>query len=124
MLATVTDKTYHNEFKPQVYLSGSVHGDERLGPNIVTYLAEYLVSNYKSDPFVKKLLQQRTILITPFVNAQGYFRNRRKEESDTGMLVDINRDFPYNREKDDYSCYRSVGARATLKIFQNNLIAG
>lgn len=73
---------------------------------------------------MKKLLQQREILIAPFVNAQGYFRNEREEITDLGFAADINRDFPYNRKEGDYECFTTVGARATFKIFQNNLIIG
>ena len=55
-------------------------------------------------------------------NAQGYYHNRREEQTDTNMFVDINRDFPYNRL--DSNCFLSVAARAIFKIFQNNLIYG
>lgn len=42
--------------KVQVYLSGNLHGDEQLGPNVLTYLIEYLVENYETNDFVKQLL--------------------------------------------------------------------
>ena len=124
IMATITDNTVHNDHKPQVLLSGAVHGNERLGPNIVTYFAEYLLYNYQSKPFIKKLLQEREIIITPFFNAQGYHYNKRTESTDLGDNIDINRDFPYNRESGDFKWFSSVGARAALKIFQNNLIVG
>ena len=55
-------------------------------------------------------------------NAQGYYHNRREERTDTGLFVDINRDFPYNRI--DNNCFVSAASRAIFKIFQNNLIYG
>ena len=36
--------------KMQVYISGTLHGDERIGPQVAYYLMEYLVSNYNTDP--------------------------------------------------------------------------
>lgn len=36
--------------KLQVYISGTLHGDERIGPQVAYYLMEYLVSNYHTDP--------------------------------------------------------------------------
>ena len=124
IMATITDNSVHNDHKPQVLLSGAVHGNERLGPNIVAYFAEYLLHNYQRNSFVKKLLQEREIIITPFFNAQGYHYNKRTETTDTGEEIDINRDFPYNRDEGDFAWFSSAGARATLKIFQNNLIVG
>lgn len=103
VMATITDNSVHNDHKPQVLLSGAVHGDERLGPNIVMYFAEYLLYNYKSKPSIRKLLQEREIIIVPFFNPQGYHYDRRTEMTDIGENIDINRDFPYNRFKGDFS---------------------
>ena len=36
--------------KVQVYISGTLHGDELIGPQVAYYLMEYLVSNYQTDP--------------------------------------------------------------------------
>lgn len=123
-MINLTDSTYHNDYKPQVYFSGTVHGNERLGANVATYMIEYLLQNYGTDPFVTQLLREREILITPFVNAQGYFANRRSELTDIGEFFDINRDFPYNRESGDMECLSTIGARATVQIFRNNFIIG
>lgn len=38
------------------------------------------------------------------------------------MISILFRDFPYNREDDDFKWFSTVGARATFKIFQDNLI--
>lgn len=84
-----------------MYFSGTVHGNERLGANVATYLIEYMTSNYGSDPWVTQLLREREILITPFVNPSGYASNKREELADDNNYYDINRDFPYNRENGD-----------------------
>jgi hypothetical protein len=122
ILVNLTDRSYHNPNKPQVYFSGTVHGNERLGANVATYLIEYMTSNYGSDPWITQLLREREILITPFVNPSGYASNKREELADDNKYYDINRDFPYNRENGDNSWFSTIGARATLKIFSNNLI--
>ena len=69
-------------------------------------------------------MREREILITPFVNAQGYNANKREELTDNGEYYDINRDFPYNRPDGDNKWYSTVGARATSQIFRNNLLVG
>ena len=121
-LVTISDFNSTNKHKPQVYLSGNLHGDEKLGPLVLTYLAEYLVSNFTSNQDVKRLLQNREILMTPVTNAQGYHYDRRTEKVNGSMYVDINRDFPYNRN--DKECFSSVASRVVLKIFQQNNILG
>ena len=40
-------------------------------------------------------------------NAWGYFHNKREEMNDLGIEVDINRDFPFNRQ--DNQCYSGLG---------------
>ena len=54
-IVTLSDFDYkpsHQEEgdKVQVYISGTLHGDERIGPQVAYYLMEYLVSNYQTDP--------------------------------------------------------------------------
>ena len=48
-IVTITDFKTSSENKVQVYISGSMQGNERLGPAITFYLIEYLVSNFKKD---------------------------------------------------------------------------
>ena len=91
ILVRITDSGYENPNKSQIYISGAVHGNERIGPHVVAYLSDYLVKNYHTDAFVRRLLQEREILMTPFVNPSGYANNRREELADDGMFYDINR---------------------------------
>lgn len=85
----------------QVYISGALHGDERLGPHASYYLIELLVTGYGIDPYITNLLKTREIIITPMTNAPGFNFNQREERmAGVGLnyakSVDINRDFPYN----------------------------
>jgi hypothetical protein len=45
-IVTITDNQFPSEDKVQVYISGTLHGDERIGPHAAYYLIEYLVNNY------------------------------------------------------------------------------
>lgn len=56
-------------------------------------------------------------------NAQGYFYNTRHETNDLRSKIDINRDFPFNREKDN-KCFSSLAARVVSKIMTENIIVG
>jgi hypothetical protein len=71
-----------------------VHGDERVGPNVVIETAELLLKNYDSNPWITYLLNHRVIVITPTTNSFGYHNNIR-EEIFHQKLIDPNRDFPY-----------------------------
>ncbi len=62
-----------------MYISGAVHGNERIGPNVAYYLIEFLASNFGVDPEITYLLKNREILITPMTNAIGYYGNEREE---------------------------------------------
>jgi predicted deacylase len=56
-IVTVTDFSSKSVTeKPQVYISGTLHGDEVIGPQAAYYLLEYLLSNYQVDPQVTHLL--------------------------------------------------------------------
>lgn len=54
---TISDFRSNNGPKIQVYLSGTIHGDEQLGPNALTYLAEYLVTNFEHSQDIQNLLR-------------------------------------------------------------------
>ena len=68
-IVTVTDHETGPEDKVQVFISGCMRGDSRVGPNIAYYLIEYLASNFNRDPQITYLLQHREIIITPMTNA-------------------------------------------------------
>ena len=78
-IVTITDFKTSSENKVQVYVSGSLQGNERLGPVITVNLIEYLVSNFKKDVTITYLLQTREIIITPMTNAYGYAKKTLKE---------------------------------------------
>lgn len=52
-----------------MYLSGEIHGDERIGPNSVIELADILLSEYGKNPWITYLVNNRIIVLTPMTNA-------------------------------------------------------
>ena len=101
-IVTLTDRSVPAKDKVQVYISGALHGNERIGPHASFYLIEYMASNYGKDPYLTNLLKTREIIITPMTNAYGFSHNKREEKTilagtEKSKLFDPNRDFPYNQ---------------------------
>ena len=82
--------------RPEVFFSGSVHGNERVGPTATIELARLLLENYNygQNSWLKHLVDTRIIFIMPCANALGYYQNKREENG-----IDPNRDFPYGKFK-------------------------
>mmetsp|Transcript_34259 Transcript_34259/g.25328 ORF Transcript_34259/g.25328 Transcript_34259/m.25328 type:complete len:154 (-) Transcript_34259:1653-2114(-) len=112
-VVTISDFQDGARDKVEVYISGTLHGDERVGPHVAYYLIEYLLTNFDVDYEITNLLKHREIVITPMTNAVGYYFNERTErinkdhpdfkankgktpDSKSASKYDINRDFPYN----------------------------
>lgn len=114
-IVTITDFSVSAENKVQVFIGGSLHGEERLGSHIAYYLIEYLVTNFNRDVYITHLLQTREIVVVPIPNAYGYAHKQWKERTVTDgslRLVDRDptRDFPYNIEPN--RCLNTVAARS------------
>eukprot|EP00924_Labyrinthula_sp_SR-Ha-C_P013037 snap_masked-scaffold_12-processed-gene-7.39-mRNA-1 protein AED:0.42 eAED:0.42 QI:0/0/0/0.5/1/1/2/0/530 len=100
---------------PQVFFSGAVHGNERVGPSSTIYFIELMLELSQKNKWINYLLNNRLIIILPFPNALGYFENVREENR-----VDPNRDFPFdNPEKE---CLRTSAAKAIHAVFDQHLI--
>ena len=96
--------------RPEVFFSGCLHGNERIGPPTLTELALLLVENHNAvgasqNVWLKRLVDTRVIYMMPTTNALGYEQNRREENG-----IDPNRDFAYGElcvreiEKEESSC--------------------
>lgn len=105
--------------RPEVFFSGCLHGDERVGPTaLVEYmklLTEAHASN--SNAWLKMLVDTRSIYIMPMTNALGYFQNRRTENG-----IDPNRDFPIDLPGPvSDRCMQSITARAVNELFREHM---
>ncbi len=52
---------------------GGIHGDEKIGPNVVINIAEYLLENFGVDEYLTYLVQNRYIILYPMSNPSGYY---------------------------------------------------
>jgi hypothetical protein len=102
---------------PQIYFSGCLHGDERVGPVVVTELATYLCNEYSKNSWIKNIVDNHLIIITPTTNAQGY-NNYKREEKNSHSSIDPNRDFPFDNKN---KCGESLTSQVIIKLFQNYL---
>jgi len=117
-IMTLTEFSTLENSRPQVFFSGAVHGDEVVGPNAVAYLASYLLKNYRKDPWITYLLQNRVIVIMPAANANGFYNDYREEFYEQ-TSIDPNRDFPYNLDEQQ-KCMESLAARSILHVFKEH----
>ncbi len=117
-IVTLTEFATYSPDRPQVFLSGAVHGNEVIGPNAVSYLAGYLLRGYGNDRWLTHMLQTRVIVILPAANAQGYMDDMREERVGKRSF-DPNRDFPY--DQDETTCMNTVVARSILKVFRDHM---
>mmetsp|Transcript_28576 Transcript_28576/g.44734 ORF Transcript_28576/g.44734 Transcript_28576/m.44734 type:complete len:537 (-) Transcript_28576:382-1992(-) len=99
---------------PEVFFSGTLHGNERIGPTAVTEFATYLLEMYNFDTWAKRLVDTRAITIVPAANAVGYAHNTREEEG-----IDANRDFAWNQ--DSGHCFKTIAARSINELWREHL---
>ena len=107
--------TYEQEKKtrPQVYMSGELHGDERVGPHAVVELAKILLES--ENPWIRRLVNTRSILLTPITNSIGFDRNTREENS-----IDPNRDYPIDQASS--GCMKAIASRIANEIYRTHMI--
>lgn len=132
----MTNFQYESYSKEIIFISGNLHGDEVLGPNILTEFAIEICEMINTQEglnlypyiWIDELLKRRRIFFTPMTNSQGYFNNNR-EEIINNIPIDPNRDFPFNTfiskdiNKDEYDeCMKTIAARTVNEIFLYSLI--
>ena len=103
---------------PHIYFSGCLHGDERVGPVVVTELASYLCNEYSKNSWIKHLVDTHLIVITPTTNAQGYYNFKREEKISQSSSIDPNRDFPFDNKN---KCGETLTSQVIINLFQNYL---
>lgn len=96
----ITDKIDEVEpGEPMFKYVGNMHGNEAIGRQILIYLVEYLLRNYRLNPRVTKLINTTNIFIMPSMNPDGF---EAAEEGDclgvqgrpNANGKDLNRNFP------------------------------
>lgn len=138
-IVRVTDRETLSEdvLRPQIIISGAIHGDERVGPQASLFTSQLLVwsamCEIKKSKFHCDLLKLNNVLkneriwlaylatrrdtyVIPAANCIGYAMNRRNDANN----VDPNRDFPYSRQ--DKNCLQSNTAKLFFIIMSLSLI--
>jgi len=111
MLVRMTNESSLKPSRPELFFSGALHGNERLGPATVAEMAGFLLENYAKDQEVRWLLDTRSIWLAPTTNPYGYAHNTREEQR-----MDPNRDFPYLQRPE--MCMRTMTARAVNELYR------
>jgi len=117
-IVTLTHFKSLTSTRPQVFISGALHGNEVLGPNIVIYLLEHLLENYEKDNWITYLINNRQLVAMPVPNSQGYFYNRRQEMY-KGEYYDPNRDFPYDNNSSN--CLNTLTGRSIVRTITDHM---
>ncbi|KAI0561519.1 Zinc carboxypeptidase [Gracilaria domingensis] len=106
--------------RPEMLISGEVHGDEVIGPHVTLAFLQYMVENYDTNVFVRRMVDTRLVTVVPMANAIGFYSNEREENQiDSGDSFDPNRDFGFNQ--DAKYCMLTVAGRALNELFRVHL---
>ena len=132
LIVFLTDFDSYTLERPTYYISGTLHGDEMIGPTSVTEFVKYFCDSYnsKKNSLYHNILKNKLIIITPMTNAYGYYNKNREEKvflpnKNEYRYVDPNRDFPYyNSKKEIQNCMETLSARTINEIFNEFIIEG
>jgi len=115
VLRITNEATLPDPDRPEVFFSGELHGNERVGPTTMMEFARLLLESYAAcdNPWLQRLVNTRSIVIMPSTNALGYFQDVREENH-----VDPNRDFPIDNPS---SCMTTIAARAVNEVWREHL---
>ncbi|CAN8062439.1 unnamed protein product [Agarophyton chilense] len=106
--------------RPEVLISGELHGNEAIGPHVTLAFLEYMTENYNKNDFVRRMIDTRLVTVVPMANAIGFYSDEREErQAKSGMSFDPNRDFGFNQEPNN--CMRTVASRALNELFRVHL---
>jgi hypothetical protein len=110
----VGNKAKHVASTPELFFSGALHGNERVGPTAVVELVEFLVSHYGKNEFVTRMVDSRLVVAMPMPNAWGYYRSMREE-----LSSDPNRDFAFDTKPSE--CMRTIAGRAVNEVWRDHI---
>lgn len=108
--------------RPEMLVSGLLHGDEVVGPHVVLAFLEHMLENYDKDTYIQRMVNTRVLTLIPMTNAIGFFRNERTEQQigTNGTLnIDPNRDFGFSQQPE--MCMQTVCARVINELFKMHL---
>ena len=94
----ITDNPDVDEYEPEFFYTGNMHGDEIVAYIMFLRLADYLLNNYGTDTEVTNLVNNVEIWINPLANPDGTYHGGNNDVSGAQRYlsngVDPNRNFP------------------------------
>lgn len=87
----VSDNIAISEAEPRTRLDGNIHGNEKIGCEMVMHFARVVCDSYGLSPRLTALVNAQELTLIPMVNPDGAVANVRTNASG----VDLNRDFGY-----------------------------
>ena len=132
LIVFLTDFDSYTLDRPTYYITASIHGDEVIGSSSLVEFAKYFCNSYnkKKNSLYHNILKTKLIVMTPMVNAYGYYHKKRDDliyikSKGTFQNEDPNRDFPYYNSKDKIkNCMNTLSARTINEIFNEFIISG
>ncbi|MCX7954464.1 MAG: M14 family zinc carboxypeptidase [Bacteroidales bacterium] len=98
LCAVISDNVNIAEDEPQVFLMGTIHGDETTGYVLLLRLIHHLLTNYNSNTEVKDLVDNIKFYICPLANPDGTYAGGNNTVTGATRYnannVDLNRNFP------------------------------
>lgn len=99
LVLKISDNVHLDEAdEPEVFYSSTMHGDELAGFVLMLRLADYLLTSYATDDYVRSLVDNLQIYINPLANPDGTYRTGDAVSSNptrgNANGSDLNRNFP------------------------------
>lgn len=108
--------------KPLIMITGTTHGNEKVGSENVLYMLDKLLNGYNSDSDVTELLSTYRLKVVPIMSPDGYYNHSRYVNGNT----DPNREFGwqvgYNNGPDNHSVVSFPFKDSEMKAYRNALI--
>mmetsp|Transcript_6007 Transcript_6007/g.15215 ORF Transcript_6007/g.15215 Transcript_6007/m.15215 type:complete len:535 (+) Transcript_6007:119-1723(+) len=86
----ISNRPGEDEAKPYMKFVANMHGDEPSGRQVLVQWAEWMCSDYGTDPEVTDMVERFHVMLLPSMNPDGFDAQQRVNHD----KKDLNRDFP------------------------------
>jgi len=98
LCAVISDSLNIDQNEPQFFYTSTMHGDEVTGFILMLRLIDHLLSNYGTDAYITRLVNNTRIFINPLSNPDGTYNGGNNTVSRARRYnansVDLNRNYP------------------------------
>ncbi len=98
LCAVISDSLNIDQNEPQFFYTSTMHGDEVTGFILMLRLIDHLLSNYGTDAYITRLVNNTRIFINPLSNPDGTYyggnNNVSRSTRSNANYVDLNRNYP------------------------------